>query len=159
MAAVPIRWNKTWSQPSYLVEMRSRTGFSGSAVYIYIDPSHAGQIVNRPATYDTTTNVKFSVPRICGPWLLGVHWAQLPVSGPDATEAERTEPKSYASGVSAVVPGQILKRFLLEDEQLKRERKVIEDEWKSRPHAVLETAAEVAPPTDNPSHKEDFTRL
>ncbi len=162
IAAIPpvsVVVTSTRSQESYLVEMRSRTGFSGSAVYAFIDPSSAGQWVQRKGSTLVTKNFQMEYPVLRGPWILGVHWGTMPVAGPDAFDLETRRPASYGSGIAAVVPGQTLRKFILEDERLKKIRREVEAEYLSRPHAVEESASVAGPETDNPSHREDFMRL
>jgi hypothetical protein len=170
MPPVPVLVEPGKYQDSYLVEMRSRTGFSGSAVYILFEPQMMGEFVDRPIHRTLGEGLEaLQKLKIFGPWILGIHWGQMPVVGPDAFDMELRRPASYGSGISAVVPGTRLREFLLEDENLKRVRKQVEDEWHARQHATQESAAEtvepfrqkdsVAPESDNPSHKEDFKRL
>ena len=137
-----------WShEPSYVVEMRSRTGFSGSPVYIYIAP-----FFPRMVRAEDRNSVSSGFH---GPWLLGVQWGQLPMAGPGAKD----QPPG-SSAVLAVVPCSVLSKLLLEDKRVIEERREYEARWEKGPHAVAESEGK-APPTkaENPQHKEDFNRL
>ena len=84
-------WNH---EPSYIVEMRSRTGFSGSPVYIYLEPFAARMVETEKPIVADLTDLQFT-----GPWLLGVQWGQLPIVGPDAIDTG-----AASSAMLAVVP-------------------------------------------------------
>gem|GEM_PF-2132401 len=124
--------------PSYVVEMRSRTGFSGSPVYVYIPG--AKEVLGR--------SVKLTAHKFYGPWLLGVHAKQLPIIGPQAP------PGNIGSGMCAIVPAKILKEFIMNDRLIQEERREVERAWNSRPHAIKETQE-----SSNQGHKEAFTSL
>ena len=106
-------------EPSYIIEMRSRSGFSGSPVYIYIDPW-------TPRMVDTEIDqtIDLNDLRFAGPWLLGVHWGQLPIVGPDAIDSG-----SASASMLAVVPCSALTRLLLEDQDVIQERREYEQHW------------------------------
>lgn len=135
------------NEPSYIVEMRSRTGFSGSPVYIFID-----WMTSRMVDVDDAGDTKTAYELFKGPWLLGVQWGQLPIVGPDAVDTGAT-----SSAMLAVVPCSALTELLMENDDVIRERGEYEDHQRSAVHAT----AELAPPTkaDNPQHREDFNRL
>lgn len=137
-----VPWEK---EPSFIVEMRSRTGFSGSPVYIYIDWA-TSRMVDIDYNDDKTAYEMFK-----GPWLLGVHWGQFPITGPDANDA------SIPSFMLAVVPCYALTELLLENDKVIQERREYEEMWKDVPKVIAES--EPSTKADNPSHKEDFNRL
>lgn len=132
-------------EPSFIVEMRSRTGFSGSPVYLYIDWATSRMV---DVDYDDS---KTAYELFKGPWLLGVQWGQLPIKGPDAVDTNVA-----SSSMLAVVPCYALS-VLLEDQRVVEERREYEKRWEKAPKAV----AEMEPLTkdENPQHKEDFNRL
>ena len=133
-----------WPQePSLFVEMRSRTGFSGSPVLVYID---------RLASRFVDTEIEVDPLKFHGPWLLGVQWGQLPIAGPDAND-----PKGAAAGMVGVVPCSALTKLLFEDERVVAERREYEERYRESPKVILESALPTT--ADNPSHKEDFNRL
>lgn len=106
-------------QAGYLVEMRSRTGFSGSPVYVYTGPGTADFRPKRPP----------SKPQP-GPWVLGLHCAQVNARGPEAEigeDAPDPPSTSYATAITCVVPAHVIKDFLLNDPRLIAARKEEED--------------------------------
>jgi hypothetical protein len=137
-------------QDSYLVEMRSRTGFSGSLIVIYIPPMEQAGFNRR---------VFLQSGKWYGPWILGLHWGQLPVIGPEAQIAGKQVPLHYGSGITAVVPAERIKKFLMEDPAMIRERVAFEAVWNSRPHTQEEAVKPSPIGDENPNHREDFSRL
>ncbi len=143
-----VRIRGVGTQYCYLVEMRSRTGYSGSPVYIYIPPSTYRW---QPAKKELVAH------KLYGPWLLGVQCAQFPITGPEAPAESEDDLSRYGSGISGVIPIQRLTDFLMNDDKLKQQRRVVEDHWSKLPVANAESALPTK--ADNPSHKEDFNRL
>src|SRR5205823_6633926 len=94
---VQVRGPSKGFQDSYLVEMRSRTGFSGSPMLLYIPPLVMGSFNRKKPVHSGKWH---------GPWLMGVHWGQLPVVGPDAQALGKQVPLHWGSGMSAVVPAE-----------------------------------------------------
>jgi hypothetical protein len=87
-------------QLSYLVEMRSLSGFSGSAVFVYLEG-----IGHRALPDGRILKTYTTVPRKV--WLLGVNWGHIPATDLDPTSNERVDDKAAAalsSAVAAVVP-------------------------------------------------------
>lgn len=159
MPEVPVKADDAGRfQDSYLVEMRSRAGFSGSPVYVCIDPFL--DFTDRPQARPQRGESRR--PKI-GPWLLGVHWGQLPAVGPDAKRATGAASTSYATAMTGVVPAYRLKQFLLEDPILKEQRRELEEHLaQNSTAATLEGAFRAAPipePEANPDHREAFSRL
>ena len=143
------------TEESYLVDMRSRTGFSGSPVHVYILPIEYA--------FNRKPRASIETGRLHGPWMLGLHWGQMPLAGP----LPRLNPREL-SGMSAIVPGHFIKSFLMEDEVLMRQRREIEKEEANRNTAVREGAsamrpsapsAKSEPPTmeGDEQHRERFT--
>jgi hypothetical protein len=132
--SIPWEYEQAW-----IVEMRSRTGFSGSPVYVYID-----QLFSRLVD----TEIEVSQALFHGPWILGVQSSQFPGSDPAYDQG---------SGMATVVPCRALADLLLRDDRVLAERAEYEARWISAPKAV----ESVAPSTtaDNPSHREDFNSL
>lgn len=101
-------------QDSFLVEIRSIGGFSGSPVFVYLDSAYYrdiggtapdGKIIGR-GHFDT------------GPWLLGVEWGMVPLWDPVCdksgipVQAKLMVPSN--TGMAAVVPSWKLRWLLLE---------------------------------------------
>lgn len=161
--------------PCHIVDMRSRTGFSGSPVFIYRTP--AG-----------TLNFRDDITSDCGVTLradatfgnlflklLGVHAGQYnePLKvrvkhhnervGDEVREGDTIE---IPSSMTDVVPASAISE-LLDDPKLEavRERRDEDryDEWMAMPRLekVSSGGTEPGPPTkgDNPDHREDFNGL
>ena len=124
----------------WIVEMRSRTGFSGSPVYAYIPPWQADFIEAPKRKYGNF---------FYGPWLLGIHSSQIP-GGHDE--------RSAGSGMVAVVPCSALEELLMRDDKVRQERAAYEDRFVDAPTAMAESMA-LPTKADNPQHREDFNRL
>ena len=111
--------------------MRSRTGFSGSPVLIYIEP-----LSPRMVDLGDKTHQELMRRRFGGPWLLGVHWGQLPITGPDGADDEG----AASSAMITVVPYSALSALLLEDERVIEQRREYEEASQRGVHAVAESA-------------------
>lgn len=124
----------------WIVEMRSRTGFSGSPVYAYIPPWQPDFIEAPKREYGNF---------FYGPWLLGIHSSQIPGGHNE---------RSAGSGMAAIVPCSALEELLMRDDKVRQERAAYEDRFVDAPTAMAESS--VLPTTDdNPQHREDFNRL
>lgn len=120
----PIRNSRGIMQESFLVETRSLGGYSGSPVFIEIDP-----MVGRPAIHGGD---RLAEGAEGGTWLLGVDWGHLPIYEPVKEEDRRTNvPERWVvesnSGQMAVVPAWRLQE-LLNQEELVMQRKSIDNE-------------------------------
>jgi len=133
---VGIPWEK---ETCWIVEMRSRTGFSGSPVYAYLPPWQPTFIDAPGRKYGNF---------FYGPWLLGIHSSQIPGMGDEHTAG---------SGMAAIVPCNALEVLLKKDDKVRQERAAYEDRFIDAPTAVSEVTE--AEDDKNPTHKKDFTRL
>jgi len=128
-------WNKAVlkDQISFAVEMRSRTGFSGSPVIVYRTPA-------------TILDVGLETDNFWG--LLGVNWGYI-----FDEDGENT-------WLNGVVPGWKI-MDLFETPKLKNFHAEAERAAPDPQHdgAQPALATGVEPKTDNPSHKEDFMSL
>lgn len=120
MIEAPVRQPTSYEGRSYIVDMHSRSGFSGSPVYVY----RPGGIMQLPFKLTNT-----DLPKLTGPkpshrtWgmgnntevrLLGVQWGQFPEEWEIRGEAETAAPEASLiregayvrgfSGMSCVVP-------------------------------------------------------
>ena len=126
---------------SFLVEMVSLSGFSGSPVFVYLT-----------RTVDFLSEERKRLPeQLTGPWLLGIDWGHFPVWR-EVMDADRNRlPErdriqvELNSGLMAVAPAWKLWE-LLESEALMTERKAKDKERRDKPHIVLD------------SEQQDFTR-
>jgi hypothetical protein len=147
-------------RPSHLVDMRSRTGFSGSPVILYRIPENdLSDIPGQPPP-----------ARLKVLTLLGVHCGQFY----EAVEVRKSPPKFgeklgdpikdgdelfIQSGMNIVVPAWRVKELLDQEvfEVARQEREEKVRDWlrnRARGEAVVPPANDV-----NPNHQEDFMRL
>lgn len=133
MPGEPI-WQKErgHDQISYLVEMRSTLGFSGSPVFLY-----SPAVVPASVRIGKSSLRAFNVPqlsgRYLGPYLLGVDWGHFPVRGKlkDSSGATIVDAiPEMDSSMAGVVPAWHLLDLLNERqfvEQRKKEEKAEDD--------------------------------
>jgi hypothetical protein len=119
MPLEPLKLDSGAMQESFLVEMRSSGGYSGSPVFVYIRPSDVP--------------FRHTKKLACGPWLLGIDCGHLPAWD---RVYERDKSAKYDefwvkrnTGVAAVIPAWRLRELLYTDELVK-ERKRLDKELK-----------------------------
>lgn len=160
----PIEQPNGKTKDSYCIDLRSRSGYSGSPVFVYRTPGFDLE----PPKDPNFTPVLFGTPNLFG--FLGIHWGQFPeeweiVDGPDAAEAKSliVEGKYVKglSGMTCVLPAWSILE-VLNMPKLKQLRDNDNAIWKekrktlpSKPMAESAHSKEEA----NPAHKEDFTHL
>ncbi len=141
-------------QESFLVEVRSLSGFSGSAVFIMPDGLKI-DLGDQEPDVALLSNVR-------RPALLGINWCHLPWKG-DVFRGPKFKPTTtdkwayQNSGMAGVVPAwKIIE--LLEDDTLKQSRRVAEAiELKKAPPATGVSDVE-ARPISNAYLRDDFLR-
>lgn len=154
---------KNGVKKSYCIDLHSRSGFSGSPVFVYGAPGRYLDMAFR------------SRNKIIGGsllYLLGIHWGQFPEYW-KITEKENLEETpeltiegNYVKGVSGMtsvmIPEPILDALNMPQFEEQRRKGDIELEKDFRKHGYPpepETAKEPIANTDNPQHKEDFNSL
>jgi hypothetical protein len=151
-------------QDSYIVEMRSRSGYSGSPVYVYLPPPQV-RFKHSQAQQQAIFRGKplIKMMGFYGPWLLGVHWGEILVDGPDApalvgrTDIDEDRKRiELGSGMIGVVPCKKLAKLLLDHPKLARERRAVEE---SAPPPMAAEQSVSSSKVTNPKHREDFTFL
>src|SRR5262249_36103745 len=154
-------------QESFLVEIRSLGGYSGSPVFVFLDA-----IYKRPPMERDIPDGRRRSMFEQGPWLLGVDWCMIP-SWERVCDASGQELKNgwqvpANSGMMGVIPAWHLQWLLTEYEPVVRLAKRLQEdalrELQTRPPVALPTASDgrsaPADPTEkNPTHREDFNRL
>jgi len=146
MPTEPVQQPGGSMQDSFLVDMRSLSGYSGSPAFVFIPPAegayrhiHQGDI--EVAGY--------------GPWLLGIDWGHLASWSCLVYKADKkkTHPENLGitsnSGIAAIVPAWKLHE-LLHRKDLQMQRKQL-DEERAEETSVLDYAASGEP-------EETFTR-
>lgn len=110
-------------QESFLVDMRSKPGFSGSPVFVYYASSGSRHKGIHPEQtfvddYDRATLAKLSGV-ITRAWLLGIDWGSLPLKEKviDEDTGQKVGDVGVNSGMAAVVPAwklaDLLKEFAM----------------------------------------------
>lgn len=155
-----IKQDDGFEQESFLVEIRSIGGYSGSPVFAFIP---AGS--ERPVEgWEKPQNIL----RSHGPWLLGVDWGHIndwsPVCRDNGEPVNPGKPSEMQvrlnTGMAAVVPAWRLADMLdkgpLAAHRAEIERQVHEHERNNPPSVTMDVS-----PGDgeNSSHREDFTAL
>jgi hypothetical protein len=149
----PMRNDRGFDQESFLVEQRSLPGYSGSPVFVYIDPANP-----RPPEWKTPVRTRFR-PEFNGPWLLGIDWCHLhnfePVLKND--QETRAEPKQWVkshTGMAGVIPAwRVL--GLLETEVLVKQREK-EDADITAQKKVSHISLDSAEPSEKEFTQTDF---
>jgi hypothetical protein len=123
----PIRQDTGFDQESFLVEIRSIGGYSGSPVFVHIGRFNSG-------AGRTNTNWEY------GPWLLGIDWGHIndwtPVCDASRRPINPAQPKSMQvtvnTGMMAVVPAWKLAEMLdcdeMADQRTANVKEIIEKE-------------------------------
>lgn len=111
MNAEAIKNDTGVEQDSFLVEMRSISGYSGSPVFVYINPTLA-----RPPHFLTPHMHPYNQTQH-GPWLLGIDWSHLPSFRRVLDDDKRTEvqPPQWVeinSGMAGVIPAWRIQEIL-----------------------------------------------
>ena len=111
MNSEPIGSDSGIDQDSFLVEMRSIPGFSGSPVFVYINPTLA-----RPPDFITPIDAHYN-QAWHGPWLLGIDWSHLTSFKPvlNQNKREKVMPLQWVeinSGMAGVIPAWRIKEIL-----------------------------------------------
>lgn len=168
-ANAPIEQPNGILRPSHLVDMRSRTGFSGSPVALYRIPEAdlSGIGVVKPLPMPNQLHLR---AKILG--LFGVHCGQYY----DEVKVLKARPKRreqtgdpiqegdrlyIQSGMTIVVPAwritELMDQEVFEVARKKREERV-GAAARRRPQAEAVAASDL-PTDDNPNHREDFSFL
>ena len=158
--AIKQRDRLDYEQESFLVDMRSLSGFSGSAVVLYYETvgtrGPVGVPEDDPTFSKRATQMDWSGV-IGNAWLLGIDWGHLPVHAEvrDLSGNKLDEPYKIQvnSGMAAVVPAwKLLDIFALEEEILTPRRELDEKIKKHR-----EAPTELAAVTDASTADESLT--
>jgi hypothetical protein len=158
MPGDPVVQDDGFPQESYLVEVRSLSGFSGAPVYVNIPP-----FAVRPKADGRVTS------KTDGPWLLGVNWGHLNDWKPVCDARGRPIGKHPSdmqvgqnSGMMGVIPIWKLKEMLdhpkMVAQRKEREAKVFAPVANSD-SVASKAVTQVEPEAANPTHKEDFKSL
>jgi hypothetical protein len=125
-------------QESFLIEMRSLPGYSGSPVFSYVEVPHEGQApVLADPPQPAGIRIKF----------IGIDWCHLPQEVP-VLQADGTRTTDFVklnSGMAGVVPSWKLAELLLEDPEVIEMREESEEAFRAKhpkPEVELDAARE-----------------
>jgi trypsin-like peptidase len=137
-------------QETLLVEHRSLPGYSGSPVFVFINPAlPRPPLWGPPNKPDGLYNFSHYNPEFHGPWLLGIDWCHIhdyePVLGSD--KETPAKPNTYVkahTGMAGIIPAWVLAEHLNSQElQMQRD---IEDqkitETNKAGHVIFDSAPE-----------------
>jgi Trypsin-like peptidase domain len=112
-------------QESFLVDAKTRSGYSGSPVFVYLDRPEFRKV------YDPNDTIQAASPWQC--WLLGIEWGQVPepvkVQVTIAAKGQTHIGEQHfniGTGMAGVIPAWRL-AALLDIEELKTRRKAADD--------------------------------
>lgn len=145
---------RSFDQESYLVDMRSQAGFSGSPVVVYFEESGWRNLPDLPDDFEDATpetRVKVMEERVAGRplsglmsswWLLGIEWGHLPAWGDVVESNQKFGRVQWDGGMAAVVPAWKLAE-LLDQETIRMGREKTEKELAKvkEGEAVLDASA------------------
>lgn len=145
---------RTFWQDSFLVDMRSHSGFSGSPVFAYFqEPGHRQVGPGFPEKMARTEQVSGMMGKT---WLLGINWGHLPI-WTAVREAESRQVIGQAvvnGGMAAIVPAWKL-REMLDDKARRMERDKAEEKLRDVPRGAAVLDVESA---DEFERFEDLTK-
>ena len=149
-----IRWGSP-TLPAYLIETKSLGGTSGAPVFLHLLPS-----LPRNTRKFQSTQVGRLVPYALIGMVLGSHSGKYENDFVEADDEENLISKDadFNAGISIALPIQAVLDVINSDE-LKKSRmatiEAIKNQSGYRPSSAMKQKSR----KDNPSHKEDFTRL
>jgi hypothetical protein len=185
MEPTPIMQSNNVKVPAYCVDLHSRSGYSGSPVFVYRTPF--SDLDPPPASRTPNLGLALMPPLATFFSILGIHFAQFPemweVTAAGKLKHETTGPLLTGthyiqglSGMTCVLPSWSI-REVLDMPELKKKRAENEEKTEamfrrdgypplSEDARWIEAAGEpssesAAPPANdaNPTHREDFMRL
>lgn len=117
---------RAFEQESFLVDMRSQSGFSGSPVVAYFEelgwrnlPPLPDEVEDDPAAKRRALQERVAGRPLSGlvskMWLLGIDWGHLPVFGDVVDGTKKVGRMSVSTGMAAVVPAWKLLDLLHEE--------------------------------------------
>jgi hypothetical protein len=119
------------AQDSYIAEMRSRSGFSGSPVYVFLPPPQIRyKKSERQIASEKDGSPLIKMFEFYGPWLMGVHWGEIKVKGPDAplwpSRSDIDNDRKLVelgSGMIGIVPCERLAELLMKNDRVLNDRR------------------------------------
>lgn len=161
MNSEPLEDSNGVEQDSFLVEMKSIPGYSGSPVFVYINPTLA-----RPPNWGLTPMNHPYRPEQHGPWLLGIDWCHLRNHFPVLLGDKRTKVKpdqfvEINTGMAGVIPAWRI-RELLDLEEFQMQRKEEDERYAKESQfagSVSEDSAEAEPTFTQQEFEADLRKV
>lgn len=138
--------------PSFILDMHSRSGFSGSPVFVY-------RTVGSDLTMDGIGGMRLDTPTLFR--FLGIHWGPFPEELKAKDDAGKKYTIRGVSGMTCATPAWRIADLLQIDEF--RDKRIEREKMQSKDKKI--TSAPVAEISasrssdENPSHREDFKSL
>lgn len=139
---------RSFDQESFLVDMRSQAGYSGSPVFVYYEEPGWRNVPpppDDPHAHAEWQQERLAVREMSGmmgkTWLLGIDWGHLSIWG-DVFDGKRTVGRmEVSSGMAGVVPAWKLRGLLFNEEDLTMAREKAEAQLAERDEdaSVLDT--------------------
>jgi len=157
IAARPIESIRAGSPtlPAYLIETKSLGGTSGAPIFLHLLPT-----LPRNTRHSKPTQIGRLVPYALIGMVLGSHSGKYASDFVESDNEENLISKDadFNAGISVALPIQIVLDVLNSD-KLKRSRTATIEAIKKQSGYRPSSAVNPKSRNDNPSHKEDFTRL
>jgi hypothetical protein len=147
MDGEPIEDKYGIRQDSFLVDIRSISGYSGSPVFVYIN-----QTLARPPPFIAPPSHPYR-QGLHGPWLMGVDWCHLKTFGPvlerdQLGEPQQSRPRRYVelnSGIAGVIPAWKIQEVLDLPELARKRRELDEQISRERVSSFGSICSRMAP--------------
>lgn len=159
----PVELGTGASRPCHLADMRSRSGYSGSPVFVYRTfGSDLTTAADQYVGLDETSIFMGLLGIHCGQFMdeIEVRKLRKPRSERKGDPISEGDELEIQSSMTVIVPAwritELLDLEVFEMSRAKRDEER-ESHWKKRPRA--EAVSSARPSDENPSHREDFTRL
>ncbi len=115
---------RAFNQESFLVDMRSLSGFSGSPVFVYWITPGVMSLVIPPRREDMVKGPRRDL--MGEKWLLGIDWGHMPLTQPVLDESGHPVSEGWRfkvnTGIATVVPAWKLLDLLLDTEEVVKAR-------------------------------------
>ena len=124
--AAPLRQPNGTNNSSIIIDMHSRSGFSGSPVFVY-------RTLGADLTQPNFAEIKFSTPTLFK--FLGIHWGQFPETNIRIRRGDKVREMKVEgmSGMSCVIPAWRIREMIDTHPVLGSERHAKEKEFAQNP--------------------------
>jgi hypothetical protein len=152
----PIKQPTGYIGDSYCIDLNSRTGYSGSPVFVYRTP--ADNLEEAFRTKKPFAEIHFFL------YLLGIHWGQFKEEYPIEHYGSPIESHAIGgSGMTLVIPAQRIYELLcikaIRDKRIIEGDKILYEHFKRKGRPPTAESAKHPSYEENPQHKEHFNSL